>query len=484
MKSIISFNAVTFRIGSTTILPNTNWQIKEGQHWAILGPNGSGKSTLVKALWGGTSLQKGTIDWHFIENTNERLYEQLRENIGYVSFELQQNLVKEERKNADYRVYKGALHEFTSAGSLIRGSVENKKKIAAILQIGHLLQKDITTLSTGESRKILLARALVKEPRILILDEPFDGLDKESREKLQVTLSEILQNVNVSLILVTHRLEEILPEVTHVMMIKDGVVIEQGKKDKVLKSEKLKLLYEENIKIATPLDERDQNTSDEVVRMENISVSYGEKVVIKDFSWVLKAGEKWAVLGPNGSGKSTLIKLITGDHLQAYSNDIWLFGKKRGTGESIWDIKKRIGLISSDVQLHYLRNITGLDVILSGLFDSYGLYQRASYEQIEQGQLLADKLGVCQLLTKSYLDCSNGQKRMLILARALIKQPELLILDEPCQGLDLSNRMQVLKILNYLTKTNITIIYVTHHKEEIISGFNNVLELKNNVVNS
>ncbi len=477
MKNLVTITDATLRIGSQTILSNTNWNINKGEHWAIIGPNGSGKSTLVKALWGGTSLQKGTIEWKFIRKPTERLYEKLRKHIGYVSFELQQQIVKQERLQAEFRAYKGAVGDFTPAEELVGGSKMQRSKVAKLLEIENLMAKDISTLSTGESLKILLARALVKQPRILILDEPFDGLDSGSREQLRTILDSIIQETQVTVILVTHREDEINAGIKHVLQIQDRRIVQRTGKG-ILTPTTQKLLPVSNSAKLGVAQKAKSTSPTAIVRMENVTVKYDEKVVLHNFSWQVQAGEKWVVLGPNGSGKSTLLKLITGDHPQAYSNDIWLFGKKRGTGESIWEIKKRIGLISSDMQLQYLKNLTGLEVIVSGFFDSFGLYQRASKEQIEQAKMLADKVGICQLLTKSYLDCSNGQKRMFLLARALIKQPDLLILDEPLNGLDPENRIKILNMLNYLAKTNTTLIYVTHHKEEIGEGFTSVLRLQ------
>lgn len=456
---LITIDNATFRVGRNTILPETSWEIKEGEHWAVVGPNGSGKSTLVKALWGGTALSRGKIMWHFIRKPQEMLYEKLRKKIGYVSFELEQQMVKQERQLAEFREYRGAIHEFTTAAFVIGGSYKKRNEVCRLLKIKHLIDKDITTLSTGESRKVLLARALVKKPKVLILDEPFDGLDVESRKNFQEILTKIINQNDISIILVTHRKEEIISQIKNIFSL--------GKSKK------------EQIVFRNKLTKKTVNFSDrkEIVRMEKVSISYGNKKVLNDFSWTIKEGEKWALLGSNGSGKSTIIKLITGDHPHAYANDIWLFGKKRGTGESIWEIKRQIGLVSSDIQLNYLKNLTGLDVIASGFFDSFGLYNKPNKLQLAKIHKLADDMGICQLLNKNYLDCSNGQKRMLILARALIKEPKMLILDEPCNGLDISNRNKILQVIDQLCISSTTIILVTHHQDEISSNIGLVKRL-------
>jgi molybdate transport system ATP-binding protein len=210
--------------------------------------------------------------------------------------------------------------------------------------------------------------------------------------------------------------------------------------------------------------------------MRQIHVCYGNLTVINGLSWTVRQGEKWMVKGPNGSGKSTLLSLIAGDNPQAYSNEIYLFGQKRGSGESIWDIKKRIGLVSSEFQLRYQRDLSVLDVVLSGFFDSVGLYRKPSDEHRSTARSWLSILGFEKKADNLFTHLSFGEQKLVLIARAMVKSPELLILDEPCQGLDPVNRRNVLQLIETIGQIpETTMIYVTHHSEEILSCFDRVL---------
>ena len=202
--------------------------------------------------------------------------------------------------------------------------------------------------------------------------------------------------------------------------------------------------------------------------MDKITVAYGDKVVIKDFSWKIRKGENWGVTGPNGAGKSTLLSLIAGDHLQAYANRVKLFGRQRGTGETIWEIKKRMGLVSSAFELRYDRPVTALDAVVSGFFDSVGLFRLAGGHQIRQARNWLDRLDMGHLKHCPVNQLSDGERRRVLLARALVKEPELLVFDEPCQGLDPWMRNAFLDLVEKVGKNGSPqILYVTHYADEL-----------------
>jgi molybdate transport system ATP-binding protein len=209
-----------------------------------------------------------------------------------------------------------------------------------------------------------------------------------------------------------------------------------------------------------------------------VVVKYGDVTILNRLDWTVRRGENWAIIGPNGSGKSTLLSLINADHPQAYANEIYLFGQRRGSGEDIWEIKKHIGMVSSELQIRYKHDITAHDVVASGFFDSTGLYRHLNREQRGQVQRWLDFFGIADLSDRIFTRLSYGERRMILLARAMVKSPELLILDEPCQGLDRKNRRLLLEMIEMIGQTtDTTLLYVTHFEEEIPSCVNRILRL-------
>jgi molybdate transport system ATP-binding protein len=289
----------------------------------------------------------------------------------------------------------------------------------------------------------------------------------------------------MQIILVTHRFEEILRPVTHVLCLKDCKVFLQGARDEVLKPENFDRLYNRKGLVAISLprhengEEAPQEGKPEVfVDMKNTTIKYGDTPVLEDLHWAMKRGENWAIVGPNGAGKTTLLSLIIGDNPQAYANEIYLFGKRKGSGESIWDIKRRIGVVSSELQIHYRKRMKARDVVLSGFFDSIGLYRECSAEQLAAAEQWIKLLGIAYG-SEWYDQLSYGQRRMVLLARSTVKSPTLLILDEPCQGLDRANRGIILDLIDHIgreTKTHV--LYATPHQDDIPSCITHVLKLE------
>jgi molybdate transport system ATP-binding protein len=455
------------------ILPNTCWEIKTNQQWAILGPNGSGKSSLARALTGDMPVVRGTI--------THNCQRPPRDSIGYVSLELQQRLIEREEGQDEARFFSGGIGTFIKARQTILSTANNTDtedvdldRIVSLLDINYLLDRSIRYLSAGEMRKVLIARALMKSPRLLILDEPFEGLDEYSRNQLAELIVD-LTNQQIQIILVTHRSEEILPEISHILCLKDCRVFLKGRREEVLASGKMGQLHNEN-NLASLSDPKNgigspslpTAKSPVLIVLKNTTVKYGDVPVLDNLNWTMKYGENWAILGPNGSGKSTLLSLIIGDNPQAYTNEVYLFGRRRGSGESIWDIKKRVSIVSSELQVHYRKRMRVFDVVLSGFHDSIGLYRRSTGEQKSAAQHWMEIIGIYDKAKLWFDQLSYGQKRMVLLARSMVKLPTLLVLDEPCEGLDQLNRRIILEVIDDIGKqTQTHLLYVTHHQDEI-----------------
>jgi len=477
---VVSLTGATLRIRDKFILPDTTWQIDRGQHWAILGPNGAGKTTLVNALTGEVPVVRGAI------SISQPL------TAGYVSFEDHQRLIaREERRDAS-RDFSGNLDDITTVYETLIESDEapgrsaiDVEHVAARFRIQHLLERDIRVISTGEMRKVLIAGVLINSPDILILDEPFDGLDRSSRNNLAPIIDDLMDDTR-TVILVTHRQREILPRISHVLAVRDGKVLFQGPREEVLTPSNMETLYRSALTTSFSLPaanntspKADATRSEVLISMDDVTVKYENTIILDGLSWTMKSGENWVILGPNGCGKTTLLNLVTGDNPQAYSNKIYLFGRRRGSGESIWDIKSRTGIVSSEFHIRYRKPVTAFEVVLSGFFDSVGLYRNASSAQKKHAGHWLEVLGIADKSGRIFNQLSYGEQRMLLLARSLVKMPRILILDEPYQGLDRINRGRILDAIDVIgdhSETNI--IYVTHYPDEIPSCMTRMLRFE------
>jgi len=469
---------VTLRRGNRMLLPGTSWEIRRGENWAILGPNGSGKSALAGAVRGDVPHVRGKLTRHDPEVEGGR--------IGYVSFELQEELLAREERREEARSFSGKGHDL-AAGELLRendGDPAALRRIADALDISPLLGHGFRTLSNGEIRKLLIARALLPSPKLLILDDPFAGLDADSRRSLAAAVTRLMAE-GTQILLVAQRPEEVIPGITHVLLIRNGRVALAGKREEILTPARMRLFKGmgkslPDLRPPIPdLAKAPRPPGDPLVEMKNVRVAYGGSVVLDGLNWTVRRGENWAVVGPNGSGKSTLLSLITGDNLQVYANEVHLFGKKRGDGESVWAIRQRIGLVSPELQLRYRKACSVREVVLSGFFDSIGLYRQPDREQEARTDRWLEILEMKEQADRPFSRLSYGEKRLALIIRAMVKSPELLILDEPCQGLDGANRERVLSLMEGIGEgTETGLIYVTHHEEEMIPCIHHILRLE------
>jgi molybdate transport system ATP-binding protein len=463
---LITLDTVTLRLREQRILAGTSWSIRRGEHWAVIGPNGAGKTTLVRALRGEVPVVQGNIF-----PADPRL---LRERVACVSFENHRRLIEQEGRQDEARCFSGDADGATTVRQLLENSLRSLaqagRELIEGLGVGRLLDRGIRTLSNGEIRRVLIARVLLAAPEVLVLDEPFDGLDLAARESLAVMIGTLMNSAG-TVVLVTHRLSQIPAQVTHVMGIRAGQVLFQGLRAETLTPENIARLYGGRPLEPSPAPVPEPcapSLCEPLVEFRNVTVSYGGKPVLKNLNWSMRAGEHWALCGPNGSGKTTVVNLIAGENPQVYASDIRLFGCRRGSGDSIQDIRRRLGFMSCEFHLRHTRHLSAFEVVLSGFFDSVGLYRTADAHQAERGRSLMEALGIGNLAGRVFPHLSFGEQRMVLLARAVVKLPELLVLDEPCQGLDRVNRRRVIEMVDRICRLSSThIIYVTHHPDEI-----------------
>jgi len=345
-----------------------------------------------------------------------------------------------------------------------------------------LLDRAFRKLSTGESRKVMLIRALACDPQLLVLDEPFDGLDVQTLAMLQQHLATLIERV--PMVLVLNRFDEFPDFITDIAYVERGELRHQVRRDDDRAyAELYQLLHLKTTDLAVPPADPDTAIAKldptlPLVRLSGISIIYEEHTLIDRLDWTIEPNQHWQLSGPNGSGKTGLLSLITGDHPQCYSNDIQVFGFQRGSGESIWQIKQYIGYVSTALQWEY-RVGTGLrNVIISGFYDSIGLYSKCTDRQRAIADQWLALLGMSERADQPFNKLSYGDQRLLLIARAMVKHPPLLILDEPCLGLDDMNRQLVLALIEKICAGSETaVLYVNHHPEDQIQGIDNYLAL-------
>lgn len=460
---LVELRNVSVRRGSEALLAGIDWVIQPGSQWVVTGPNGSGKTLLMQVLLGKVQAARpGEV--HFANV-------QLAAQMAQVSFEQAQRILAREQELDLARNFSGSEDEGTTVSQFL-GAADCDLPERFGLQA--LMGSPLSALSNGEMRKVLLAQALAVQPRLLILDEPFDGLDSAAR----ATLAELIKQAaeaGTQIILVTHHADEIAAPFTHLLRLEAGRVAFCGERSEASAGEAEEAAERPSVGRAA----RSSEDASPVVEMRGVRIAYGEREIIAGLDWTVRRGEHWAIVGPNGAGKTTLLRLISADHLQAYANDITLFGRKRGSGESIWEIKQRMGVLSPELQFHYREGLSVGQVVLSGFFDSVGLYRRATLVQQDQAAAWLDLLALDG--AAEYGGLSYGQKRVVLLARALVKSPDLLLLDEPCQGLDPANSRRLIELVSRAAEERGTqILYVTHRRKELPRCITHLLEFQRN----
>ena len=434
-----------------------NFVLHEGEQLAILGPNGSGKTKLVNTLIGRYPLLMNEVRYDFGEHSHRMVCE----NIHYMAF-------RDSYGDADGSYYyQQRWHsqdvELSPTVRSVLPEVGGDEYVAALYRdfgIEALLSKQLVMLSSGELRRLQIVKALMTNPRVLIMDNPFIGLDAQTRTQLTDLLQRLIAERGLQLILVVSRREDIPNFVTRIVKTPSQPPPLWGgaESPRCLQSPSI----EGGVGGGSP------EAPSPIISFRNVTLRYGEHTIFKDLNWEVCRGERWALHGRNGSGKSALLGLICGDNPQAYACDISLFGCRRGTGESIWDIKRRIGYVSPEMHRAYLKDLPAIEIVASGLHDSVGLYVRPRPEQMDTCLHWMRVFGIEDLAHRTFLKLSSGEQRMVLLARAFVKDPELLILDEPLHGLDTERREMVRTLIDdFCSRPEKTLIMVTHYPEEL-----------------
>ncbi|MCL1946275.1 MAG: ATP-binding cassette domain-containing protein [Chitinivibrionia bacterium] len=406
------------------LFSHEDFTLKRGESWAVVGMSEYQKSCFVKMLG------KKIVD------VNE-IIEKDREDDAFIN---EENFLNPGQKASD----------------LLPANCEYYLEK---FNLRHIYDTSIRHLSTGEIAKILLASAISENSDVLFLNEPFDGLDAESRVTLLQIIDDLTKN-GVCVVMFLNRIQDVPQNITHKKFMNDDLI----------RDEKI-------CQIPPKIDGNIENLPENLAILRNVNIKYGEKLVLQDLNWTVKKGEHWKITGPNGCGKSTLLSLISGDNPQSFANDITLFGRKRGSGETIWDVKKNIGIVSNLFHRDYRVSTTALETVISGFHDTIGIYRKPSPAEIETSLLWLELAEIKDGAKKRFKNLSYGEQRLILIIRAMVKHPPILILDEPCFGLETNCRKLTLDFIEILVKSGkTTILFVSHHEDDFVEGIKNRLE--------
>ena len=493
MKHVINIVDGVTRMPAWRMAEPVNFSLDEGENMAIVGPNGGGKSMLVDIIIGRHPLLHHDPAYDFSPSTKPLV----ADNIKYVTFRdayggdndrtyyLQQRWNQQEIDPSTPTVEARLEKAFAMTGDDTPQRRALQKRLYTLFNITPSLGKYIISLSSGELRKLKLTEVLLAAPRVLIMDNPFIGLDAETRAQLRSLLGTLASELSLQVVLVLAKSDDIPPFISHVVEVAHMTVQPKVTLADYLANqqpEPARVLSEEKAQAILSLPHKNHELhSHEVVRMNDVQIRYGERTILNGLSWTVLDGEHWVLGGQNGAGKSTLLSLVCADNPQSYACDISLFGMARGSGESIWDIKRHIGYVSPEMHRAYQRDMPAIQIVASGLKDSIGLYVRPNAEEYDICRFWMGIFGLEGLEDRTFLKLSSGQQRLVLLARAFVKDPELLILDEPLHGLDNCNRRLAKDVIEtFCQRSNKTLMMVSHYEDEYPACIDHRLYLKRN----
>jgi molybdate transport system ATP-binding protein len=455
---LITLDAVTaVRVGGEVAVSDLTWTIRDGETWAITGPTGSGKTSLAEVILGRHRITSGSIARPLLDHGQASWPSDA---IKLVSFREDSHLFSPARHYYQQRFnFVEPQDDLTLEQYLRTGTTEDISAAVSRLGLTDLLPLSFIALSTGQMRRARIARALLSRPKLLIFDDPFLGLDAASRGEVADLLGSLVRSGNRLIVIAS---TDAIPDwVTHVLELGRLHCIRQG-------PHKFLPFRAGEVRELTPSPPSNQarNNESPIIELRQVTVRYGSRAALHDVSWRVQSGERWAIVGPNGSGKTTLLSLLCGDHPQAYANDVRLFGQRRGSGESIWDVKRSIGLVSSEIHHYYTEPLTAEQVAATGFHDVLA-FRPPTATQAAVVRDLFTQLGVITIADHRFDRLSTGQQRLVLLVRALVKKPSLLILDEPFQGLDRPTMERARDWLDGHLRPDQTLLVVTHDPTEI-----------------
>lgn len=469
---------VTYPGTERHILNDFNLTLYEGEHAVIRGGNGAGKSTLLRLLRGEQwsdqidHRRAGQVLWHGPEGMDSSPLTG-RKVTSLVSAMQQERVVHQEwRVDGERLVLGGFSDAIYIAQQPTSEMCETAYQLVRLLGGVHLLKKPVTAMSQGQLRLMLVARSLVRKPEVLLLDEVTDGLDARARN----TLLDALERASElsTLVMTTHRPETLPSWIGRQIVLENGKAVDGPMLETAVEPEK------EPAPVASAPELKGIRGCSARIAIKDASVFIDRVPVLYDINWTINPGENWAVLGGNGAGKSTLLRLLAGDEIVAYGGEIVReLPRQGGVVDRLEVLRKGVRLVSDRQQATYTYDITGEELVFSGIDNSVGVYREPSEKELAQVTDILASLHLEFLAKRTIRSCSTGEFRRLLLARALAGEPDLLLLDEPFSGLDAPSRNEFFALLNQLARQGVQMILVTHHKADIFPAITHMLQLEN-----
>ena len=442
------------------------WKVSEQESWAIIGNIGTGKTILLKILSGLEYLPLQDGQLFFKENITQ-------EDIAFVSFLDEKKWIKradfyyQQRYYTSFTDEEMKLYEFFELEKINDRQKENIQSLLKKYHLENLLNVPFIQLSNGQKNKSILIKSLQLNCKILLLDNPFIGIDAASRKEIFKLIDELIGSGKH--VVYTSNYPVFATSTTHILQLY------KNKKPAVF----LKKDYPENETSTIQKQNISENSScKKIIELQHVNIKYHEKIILDNISWTVFEGEKWAILGENGSGKSTLLSLLYADHPQSYKNHILLFDEPRRT-QSIWEIKARTGYLSSEFHLHFLEPLNVAETIATGFTDTLSLQRKPTSEQADAIEKIIKALDIEHLKNRQFLSLSFGEQRLVLFARAVIKNPDLLILDEAYQGFDKETIALCNHYIDTVLPKKTTLIFTSHYAEELPECVHKYLHLAN-----
>jgi molybdate transport system ATP-binding protein len=484
---LLSLDHVTVRHLNRVLFQDLSLRLEPGQHWALVGPSGAGKSALLAVLAGQLLLTGGAATYPGLEAAARQrppaaapaAWQQV---VSLVStrapFKARpggSDLYYQQRYEATAAEEVPTVREYLTAGPApAPGLAWTYERVVTRLRLRHLQTQPLIQLSNGETKRLRLAKALLRNPVLLLLDNPLAGLDAASRADVDDLLTEVAATGTT--VVVATSPAELPTSSTHVAVLAAGHIAQTLPVADYHPAAALAphLPDAAALQALWPATPPEFST---LVKLENVTVRYGERLILDRLNWEVKPGERWALLGPNGAGKSTVISLLNGDNPQAYSQHITLFDRRRGTGESIWDLKRRIGYVSPELLQYFPGQPTCLQAVASGFGDTLGP-GRPTAAQLATARAWLAVLHLADFAGRPLRQAPASVQRLCLVARALVKNPPLLLLDEPGQGLAAAQQAYFRAVLDTLCAVSpVALVYVSHYAADIPASVTQVLQL-------